>query len=192
MKISHLDRVYGSPADADGRLDREWYRHNIVSVLLPYRMRRAGNEESTRVRRVRFHRRKAYDLLGALRTMWYCAANLVACEIDMERCSQADRAELTMRRLQEDGLDLFGGAFCFRTVRGGARLSEHARGTAIDIDPDGNPLGSRDAHMPAYAIAAFRAWGFAWGGDCAARPDPMHFEAVPPILRGEPQPGRLL
>ena len=191
MRISRLERFYGCPAGADGKLDREWYEENIVSVLLPYRMRRAGNEESIGVRRVRFHRKKAYDLAGALRTIWYCATNLVAREVDIEHLVQAERVELTMRKLREDGLDIFGGAFCFRTVRGGRRLSEHARGTAIDIDPEGNPSGSREVRMPAYAIAAFGAWGFAWGGDCADRRDPMHFEAVAP-LGCEPQSSGLL
>ena len=191
MRVSHLDRIYGNPADANGKLDREWYEQNIVSVLLPYRMRRAGNEESIGVRRVRFHRKKAYDLVGALRTIWYCARNLVAQEVDLERCPRAERDGLTMSRLRDDALDRFGGSFCFRTIRGGTRLSEHARGTAIDIDPEGNPLGSRSVRMPNYAIAAFRAWGFAWGGDFADRRDPMHFEAVAPIAGDRRSQGRI-
>lgn len=180
MDVSDMDRIYGSPANPNGELDREWYEQNIVSVLLPYPMRRAGNE-SVVVRRVPFHRKKAYDLVAALRTAWYCARNLATQEVDFESCKPAEWDELTMLKLRDDGLDLFGGSFCFRKIRRGARPSEHARGTAIDIDPDGNPFGSQSTRMPGYAIAAFHAWGFVWGGDFADRRDPMHFQAAPPI-----------
>jgi len=38
------------------------------------------------------------------------------------------------------GLDLFGGCFNHRVVRGGDRLSTHSWGIAIDWDPENNPL----------------------------------------------------
>jgi hypothetical protein len=40
----------------------------------------------------------------------------------------------------ELGIDLYGGCFNYREMRGGAELSAHSWGTAIDLDPDRNLL----------------------------------------------------
>jgi hypothetical protein len=87
-------------------------------------------------------------------------------------------------------------AFNCRTVTGGTRWSEHAHGTAIDINPVQNPYvrGStvlpaagqgrlgRDAVVPGMIIAgdavttAFAAIGWQWGGTWPD-PDYQHFSA---------------
>lgn len=38
------------------------------------------------------------------------------------------------------GIDLFGGCFNFRTMRGGSEPSRHSWGIAIDLDPERNKL----------------------------------------------------
>jgi hypothetical protein len=43
-------------------------------------------------------------------------------------------------RLVELGIDLYGGCFNYRLMRGGTELSSHSWGTAIDLDPDRNLL----------------------------------------------------
>jgi hypothetical protein len=43
-------------------------------------------------------------------------------------------------RLVELGIDLFGGCFAFRKMRGGTSWSKHAWGIAIDLDPVRNKL----------------------------------------------------
>lgn len=43
-------------------------------------------------------------------------------------------------RLVELGIDLYGGCFNYRLMRGGSELSSHSWGTAIDLDPDRNLL----------------------------------------------------
>lgn len=45
------------------------------------------------------------------------------------------------------GIDLFGGCFNFRQMRGGADWSKHSWGTAIDLDPERNQL--RENHTTA-------------------------------------------
>lgn len=87
-------------------------------------------------------------------------------------------------------------AFNCRTVTGGTRWSEHAHGTAIDINPVQNPYvrGStvlpaagrgrldRDAVVPGMIVAgdavttAFAAIGWQWGGTWP-NPDHQHFSA---------------
>lgn len=45
-----------------------------------------------------------------------------------------------LEKIKELGIDLFGGCFNFRKMRGGTELSKHAWGIAIDLDPDRNLL----------------------------------------------------
>jgi hypothetical protein len=43
-------------------------------------------------------------------------------------------------KIQELGIDLYGGCFNFRKMRGGSEWSKHAFGIAIDLDPARNTL----------------------------------------------------
>lgn len=43
-------------------------------------------------------------------------------------------------KIQELGIDLFGGCFNFRAMRGGSDYSRHSWGIAIDLDPVRNQL----------------------------------------------------
>jgi len=74
------------------------------------------------------------------------------------------------------------GGYNYRNIAGTNRLSKHATGEAIDIDPHpnrgtrlgggGNPYGYFD---PAVAIKLARKWGLDWGGTWKGSEDPMHF-----------------
>lgn len=78
--------------------------------------------------------------------------------------------------IEKADLHQIGGAYYFRARRGSNRLSTHARGVAIDIDPLDNVMrkGNR-GDMSATVIRAFQSAGWRWGGEYG---DPMHFEAV--------------
>ncbi len=91
-------------------------------------------------------------------------------------------------------------AFCFRQISGGSKLSNHAYGKAIDINPQQNPYVSyssgsakwfnsnandyikRDtglSHMITHddlAYKVFKKYGFQWGGDWSSPKDYQHFE----------------
>ena len=43
-------------------------------------------------------------------------------------------------KIKELGIDLFGGCFNFRAMRGGSDYSRHSWGIAIDLDPERNQL----------------------------------------------------
>ena len=85
-----------------------------------------------------------------------------------------------LRQIQSDGLQnkitSFGGCFSFRPQRTGTKLSTHAWGIAIDLNPETNQQGTVGNMDPAL-IATFRAAGFEWGGDWTGKTrDPMHFQ----------------
>lgn len=81
------------------------------------------------------------------------------------------------------GIDLFGGCFNFRQMRGGSDYSKHSWGTAIDLDPSRNQLQETKATArfarPEYApmLDAFERHGWASLGR-ARNFDWMHFEAA--------------
>lgn len=70
--------------------------------------------------------------------------------------------------------------YCFRNVRGSRdKLSNHASGTAIDLNALKHPLG-KIGTFPAEKVPMIRAlakkYGLRWGGDYFSRADEMHFE----------------
>jgi hypothetical protein len=84
-------------------------------------------------------------------------------------------AEIQSAGLQEK-ITTFGGCFAFRPQRTGTKLSTHAWGIAIDLNPESNAQGT-DGSMDAGIIAIFKQAGFTWGGDWKGRErDPMHFQ----------------
>jgi hypothetical protein len=90
-------------------------------------------------------------------------------------------------------------AFNFRCIQGSERLSHHALGLAIDLNPVQNPWlraarvepdAGRDyldrsavrlgmIVRPGPVVAAFEAEGWHWGADFAAEPDHHHFSKLP-------------
>lgn len=83
--------------------------------------------------------------------------------------------------IQRLGIDLFGGCYNYRKMRGGSDWSRHAWGIAIDLDPARNPLkaSSKTAQFakPAYKkmIEIFYKHGFKGLGP-EKNYDWMHFE----------------
>lgn len=95
-------------------------------------------------------------------------------------------------------------AFCFRVVKGSKKLSAHARGLAVDINPlynpyvrvkdgktivqpeAGRPYADRDGLYPFridtddLAVTLFKAKGWTWGGDWTSLKDYQHFEKEKP------------
>lgn len=70
----------------------------------------------------------------------------------------------------------FGGCFNYRAQRGGTKLSTHAWGIAIDLNPFENQQGTQ-GNMDQGVIDVFQSKGFTWGGNFqGSRRDPMHFQ----------------
>jgi len=69
--------------------------------------------------------------------------------------------------------------FCYRMVRGTAdKLSNHASGTAIDLNASRYPLGKQtfDPGKVPMLRALTKKYGLTWGGDYKGRKDEMHYE----------------
>ena len=70
--------------------------------------------------------------------------------------------------------------FAYRDVRGvPGKLSNHASGTAVDLNATQHPLG-KVGTFPPEKVPMIRAlakkYGMTWGGDYRGRKDEMHFE----------------
>lgn len=68
-----------------------------------------------------------------------------------------------------------------RPIRGGTLLSNHASGTAIDLNATKHPLGAKNTFTPRQVtrireIIAVTENAVRWGGDYNGRKDEMHFE----------------
>ena len=70
--------------------------------------------------------------------------------------------------------------YAFRMVRGTAdKLSNHASGTAIDLNAAKHPLGQVGTFDPGKVPmlrALTKKYGLTWGGDYKGRKDEMHYE----------------
>ena len=74
-------------------------------------------------------------------------------------------------------------AYAHRNVRGSEAVSNHASGTAIDLNATRHVLGARDTFTPTQMqeirnIMAEYDGVVRWGGDYRGRADEMHFEIV--------------
>jgi hypothetical protein len=89
-----------------------------VSVPLPFPLRLAWDTD-TQVKTIRVHKRLAPSVLAIFTDLL---------------------AAYGYKRIVELGIDLFGGCFAFRAMRGGNNWSMHAFAAAIDLDPERNTL----------------------------------------------------
>lgn len=131
----------------------------LVSIQLPYPMRLAW-DKNTKVKTMRCHKLVADKFLAVFNEL------------------------LTVygyEKIVELGIDLFGGCFNFRAMRGGSDYSRHSWGIAIDLHPEANLLKetSKTARFarPEYKamIDIFYKHGFVSLGREQNR-DFMHFE----------------
>ena len=84
-----------------------------------------------------------------------------------------------VERINEGQLDDWG--YAYRDIRGATTLSNHASGTAIDLNATQHPLGAEGTFTDEQARTIrrlCRKYGLRWGGDYRNRKDEMHFEVV--------------
>lgn len=112
---------------------------NLATFEIPYPLRLSW-DKGTIVRKMTLNRK--------------CGPSAVKVLEEVERTyNEAERRNL--------GLDLFGGSYNNRTMRGGTAISTHAYGIAIDFDPERNGLNTKapQARLShADAIPFWQAW----------------------------------
>lgn len=147
-----LDAFYSRPPVP---ATAKWEVTNLTYIFPPWKI--YIPETSTELKRgIRVHVKVAESLSSIFAELW--------------------RIYGTQEAIEKVDLHKIGGAYTPRVRRGSSRLSNHARGIAIDIDPVDNPMfkGSR-GDMSQIVIDVFIRHGWKWGGVYG---DPMHFEAV--------------
>lgn len=101
---------YGKP--------NETGRGYLIVITLPYPMRLAWDHK-TKVSKMSCHHLVADKFLAVFNDLL---------------------AHYGYEKIQELGIDLYGGCFNFRKMRGGSDWSRHSWGIAIDLDPERNQL----------------------------------------------------
>ena len=110
ITTQQLIAKYGKPTQ-DGKA-------YLVSIALPFPMRLAW-DKNTKVTKMRCHKLIAQKLSNALLEILQVYG---------------------LPKIQELGIDLFGGCFNFRAMRGGSDYSRHSWAVALDLDPERNQL----------------------------------------------------
>ena len=110
ITTQQLISKYGKPTQ-DGKA-------YLVSIALPFPMRLAW-DKNTKVTKMRCHKLIAQKLSNALLEILQVYG---------------------LPKIQELGIDLFGGCFNLRAMRGGSDYSRHSWAVAIDLDPERNQL----------------------------------------------------
>jgi len=90
----------------------------LTTIQLPFPIRLAWDKK-TSVTKMRVHKKAAQDFINVFNELL---------------------AVYGLAKIQELGIDLFGGCFAFRAMRGGSDYSRHSWGIAIDLDPERNQL----------------------------------------------------
>ncbi len=137
------------------RIVGNWEAENLVAVPIPQLRRAIGNGAPVSMR---FHKLAADQLKG----LW----------ADWEAAGLLDRVLS------------YEGAYVPRYIRGSrTALSNHAFGTAFDINAQWNGLGVRPKLVGQKGtvrelVPLAHKWGFYWGGHFGSRADGMHFEVA--------------
>lgn len=157
-KESELEDFYGKfTLDDTGYPSAIWKFQHLTQIEPAYPMVLAW-DESKKVKRITCHEKIAVSLTRILQQL----------------------ADEFKGRYEETGINRFAGVYEFRRVSGSSKLSLHAYGAAIDLDPARNgrgvPYDGGINMIPQGVIDIFKAEGWKWGGDFRVT-DAMHFQA---------------
>ncbi len=164
-------------------------RKSLVLVTVPY-WDYAGKSQTGQLI---VNKTVGQDVLAVFKTLYTDKSYLFERIELIDKYGGNDRASMNVNNTS---------AYNCRTVSGTLRLSSHARGLAIDINPFTNPYVWKDGTSPPGATAfdtlkernaaknkpgmilrnspivkAFKAKGWKWGGDWTSTKDYQHFSA---------------
>jgi hypothetical protein len=151
-----LNEFYGNPSGYGGRASPSWEKKNLVKWTPPYPIYYVENLRLMRT--LTLHRLVVPAFDAAF-------ANV------LKHFGEVD--------IKTHRLNICAGTYNYRLMRGGSRLSVHAYGIAIDMDPANNPFPhpwnpSEGIHIDFVNILQEAGlWWRGYQGDV----DPMHFQA---------------
>ena len=144
-----------------GNPTQRWLNANLTTFASPYPMVASWNPRIV-ITRIQCHRRVAASLERVLQGILDHYGSVAS--------------------VRSARMHLYGGVYAFRRISGSSRLSLHAYGAGIDLDPEQNPLGREwrpdRGMMPLEVVALFEREGWKWGGRFRGRKDCMHFQAT--------------
>ena len=110
MTTQQITKKYGTPNETGSGY--------LVKIQLPYKMRLAWDTDTT-ISSMMCHKLVAENFLSVFNEIYKTYG---------------------YDKIKELGIDLFGGCFNYRKMRGGNSWSTHSWGIAIDLDPARNTL----------------------------------------------------
>jgi D-alanyl-D-alanine carboxypeptidase len=143
---------YGNPASSG------WSASHLVHVTCPWTL----HMDKATLHQIQIHKLCAPSLARVLASVW-------------EQCGKDPEKIAALR------YDRFSGSYNYRPMRGGAALSMHAYGAAIDWDDADNAHHSQKHLFTAESplIKAFLDEGWEWGGNWSGPSiDAMHVQAA--------------
>jgi hypothetical protein len=155
---SDVDAFYGNPRGRNGLASGAWESTNLVKVPTPWKLVTAW--DGATVGGVRIHKKCAASLGRVFDAIWQAAGQ-------------------KQSKINEWGMNLYGGGYNFRLMRGKTQLSMHSWGCALDFDPARNGFGDSTPNFANYpqVLAAFADEGWSWGGKWKTT-DGMHWQAA--------------
>lgn len=162
-KESEVDSFFGRLELGPDGLPTERWKHGNLTIA-----------------RVPFHLRMPWDHGITIRSFQCHKAVRVSIETIYDKIWNHYGRDL--KAIREARVDIFGGCYSFRRNAGGAKLSMHCWGAAVDIDPERNPTGEKwkpnTGMMPEAVVDIFNEFGWEWGGDWKNPTDPQLFQAA--------------
>lgn len=163
-----MNRFYGNPRGSRGP-NPQWEAENIVNLVPPHQLYypatnakgQITNKRGVKLTRLRVHKKVKASLTRIL---------------------QRIGDECTPEEIKKYELDICGGVYVYRAMRGGQSLSVHSWGAAIDLSHIINAwkkkwTGAKGGMMPEKVIKIFEDEGWTFGGVWRTA-DAMHFEAT--------------
>ena len=161
-KRADLDAFYGRHLlGANGRPTSAWLSEHLKNFTAPYPLTLSWD-------------------LNAQVTKLYCHKLVGESLVSIFEKILAHYGNIT--EVRKARMHLYGGVYNYRPIKDSNRLSTHAWGASIDLDPEKNPRDkayvANSGMMPMDVVNIFEAEGWKWGGRFQNRPDCMHFQAA--------------
>ena len=154
--VLNLNKFYGDPSGDNGEVDPKWFKENIVAWTPPYPM--FFNASGQQFKTMKLHKKVVNVFDAAFKEVL---------------------SHFGPENIKKLHLDQSGGSYNYRLMRGSDRLSVHAWGIAIDMDPARNPYPQKwkEGMINRQFCDILMKHGICWRG-LNGDIDAMHFQCA--------------